>query len=559
MNGFVGSELSAACRDWDARQGTRRLFERDATLWTGGDEARWLDWLDLSATSAARQAATTGERLRTQARRDGLKHVLLVGMGGSSLCPEVLSRVFAPSCDGLPLAVIDSVDPARLRAVLGKHDLASALVIVASKSGSTLEPNLVKAWLSARLREISGAGFASRQLVAITDPGSNLDREARSEGWRAVVPGVPGIGGRYSALSPFGIVPAALLGVDVAGFLDRAEAMMDRCRTEPAETNPGVRLGLALGGLARAGRDKLTLLPSETFAPVGAWIEQLVAESTGKRGTGIVPVDGEPALDPAACGADRVVVTIGGSDGDGGGNGGGASEGARFAEHGHPVLACDVPEPLALGACFVQWEIATAVAGAILGIHPFDQPDVEASKEAARARLSGGGDPPAPRVVLAEDDGVTLEADEATAAHLPRGASLAEVMAAHAGSVEPPGWIGLLAWRCEAPEVASALLEIRRRLGRAGRVATTLGVGPRFLHSTGQLHKGGPDTGTFLQVIGPPGEDLPVPGMDASFGRVLLAQAEGDFDVLAARGRRVLLARLADPRAATALLRAVIR
>jgi transaldolase/glucose-6-phosphate isomerase len=542
----LAQELAEACRQWDEGGRTARLFDRDATLWTGADEARWLGWLDLDA---ARSGARHGAELAASCRAAGLSQVLLVGMGGSSLGPEVLSLVLG-SRSGLPLTIVDTVDPQRLLALLAATDLRRALVVIASKSGSTLEPSLVRDLLLARLRDVVG-GKAPQHVAAITDPGSSLEREARDAGYAAIVAGNPAIGWRYSALSPFGMVPAALLGLDTADLLARADAMRDRCRQEPALRNPGVALGVAMGRLAALGRDKLTLLSSPRLAPLGAWIEQLVAESTGKAGRGILPVDAEPPGEPGAYGPDRafVMLRLGSEPGDL------DERAAALVEAGHPVLRCDVPEPEDLGAAFYQWEIATAVAGSLLGIHPFDQPDVEASKVAARRRLTSDGGAAVRRVVMAKRDGLVLEADAATASALGRAAkrSIAALLDAHASAVEPPGWIGLLAWRCEDPSAARVLDAMRQRYGRGGLVATTAGTGPRFLHSTGQLHKGGPATGRFIQVLGPASADLPVPGRSASFGRVLQAQSDGDFDVLSSRGRPIVLLRIESAEAAGAL------
>ncbi len=545
-----------AAEAWDRAQGTRRLFARDASLWTGADEASWLAWLDLDA---ARAAVAPAHELADRAASARLTDVALLGMGGSSLCPEVLARVLGTRAGGLRLHVLDSIDPARVEAVLGAVNPAATLMVVASKSGSTLEPNLLKSIVLERIVAAVGADRARERCVAITDPGSSLEREAREAGW-TIVPGDPGIGGRYSALSPFGIVPAVLLGLDVEAMLDRAQAMRDRCATEPAASNPGVSLGVAIGALARLGRDKLSILASPRLAPCGAWIEQLVAESSGKGGAGILPVEGEPEDAVRNSGADRAFVVLG-LTGDPG-----ALEAltARLPATAGPITRCDLATTDDLFAAFYRWEIATAVACSILGLHAFNQPDVEAAKIAARRRMevAPSAAPAQDRQVLARASGVAIEAARdharALAARLPAAPTLADVLRAHLGDLQPPDSLAILAWRDSNASLFECLRAIRREVGRTRGIATTLGTGPRFLHSTGQLHKGGPATGAYLQVMGPSAGAIEA-AWAASLDRALMAQAEGDFDVLAERGRRALLVRLADTGEAPRALVAAVR
>jgi len=535
--------LAEAAADWDARGATRRLWDRDATLWTGGDESRWLDWLDVDR--AAREAGEA-RTLADELRGEGIGDALLLGMGGSSLCPDVLAKVFGPARDGIDVRVLDTTNPQRIDRVVASMRLERTLVVVASKSGSTLEPNLLMELLLDRLR-------APSRCIAITDPGSNLERAARLAGFRAVVAGTPGIGGRFSALSPFGLVPAALLGLDVAGMAASAREMARRCRGDHAAKNPGIALGLTLGTLARSGHDKLTLVPSRGMQAMGAWIEQLLAESTGKSGTGILPVDGELPGPPSCYSGDRVFAWLRDrsckDDRD-------VEEALRALEHDeHPVIVLDVePGEHGMAAEFFRWEVATAVAGSVLGINAFNQPDVEASKVAARARLDATTGDAAAREMIAEDEDLRLwramDPVDGAAFALP-GPGPEAALAGLLASLHRGDFLAFLLWRVEDPgplrpyvqAIDRARLELRDRL----RCATTVGIGPRFLHSTGQYHKGGRNGGAFIQVMGPAGSDLAVPGRPTSFGQVETAQAEGDFDVLCARGRRALLIELKTP------------
>jgi transaldolase/glucose-6-phosphate isomerase len=529
-----------AAADWRASDSTRRLFERDATLWTGAGEERWLGWLDAPAVSRAHLA-----RWRDCEREivaDGVEQVLVLGMGGSSLAPEV-QRAAVPGRPGAPrVTVLDSIHPDAIARCEAALDLRRTAVVVASKSGSTLEPNILFAHFWAALERALGAA-AGRRFLAITDPESKLEHVARERGFRRIVLGEPTIGGRFSALSPFGVVPAALQGIDLETWLGRAEAMSALCRRDEAERNPGVALGLALGVAARAGRDKLTLVAAEELALFGAWLEQLIAESTGKLGRGIVPIDGEPLGAPSAYGDDRLFVALrlDGrlADGD-------DAKLAALAEAGHPVLELDVADPLDLGAEFYRWEIATAVAGALLGLDPFDQPDVEAAKIEARAlarevETSGALPPETPffegalgrfvapeaqaRVVLA---GAGAEPDDGA------------VLRAHLLRLQPGDYFALLAFVDPRPECVVAARRIQRAVRDTLSVASSVGFGPRYLHSTGQAHKGGPPSGLYLVVADRPENDLPIPGQRLSFDQAIAAQARGDFQVLAARGRRAL-------------------
>ena len=533
--------LESAAADWERDRGTARLWARDASLWTGADEARWMGWLDAPRAAAAGLHALGSFARQTAAR--GVADVLLLGMGGSSLCPEVFSVTFGPQ-DGFPrLRVLDSTDPAQVSRIERAIDLERALFIVASKSGSTLEPNVFKAHFHARVAERVGAGRAGGRFVAITDPGSSLENAAAGEGFLRTFAGVPGIGGRFSALSNFGLVPAALMGLDIRRIVERAGRMAASCGANRAVAdNPGVALGLALGVAARAGRDKLTIVASRGVADLGAWLEQLVAESTGKDGRAIIPVDGERLAAPGAYGDDRLFAYLRletGADPA-------TDEAVAALERaGQPVVRITLDDAYDVAAEFFRWEIATAVAGSVMGINPFNQPDVEASKVATR-RLTDAfeaeGALPGETPIL-EDGGFRFYTDAANARALAgaaRSMTARDLVAAHLGRLGRGDYFALVAYVDMTAEHAAPLQAIRHTVRDRAGTATCLGFGPRFLHSTGQAYKGGPDTGVFLQVTCDDRDDLPVPGRRYTFGTVKAAQARGDFEVLAERGRRVL-------------------
>lgn len=539
--------VAARVAAFDAEGGTRRLFAGDASFWTGADEASWLGWVPI----AEKQLDDLGPllRLRDDARRDGFAHVLLMGMGGSSLCPEVFKETFGIIPGSPELLVLDSTDPAQILDFESRVDLAKTLFIVSSKSGSTLEPNIFKAYFFDRAKKALGAAAAAR-FIAVTDPASNLEKEASADGFRAIYPGLKSIGGRYSALSNFGMVPAAAMGLDVERLLDEAVRMLQACAPGvPAEENPGLVLGTIMGVLAKKGIDKLTLVASPGVRDLGAWLEQLVAESTGKRGLGIVPVDRERVAAPSVYGNDRLFVYVRlNADPDP------AQDAAVAALEaaGRPVVRIGVETRADLAEEFVRWEIATAIAGAVLGINPFDQPDVEASKIATRAltdeyEKSGLLPPEKP---FFEADGIQLFTDAANVAALDKvvgpDRSLASYMKAHLSRLGAGDYFGVLAYVQMNRTNEEALQRMRHAVRDARRVATCLGFGPRFLHSTGQAYKGGPNTGVFLQVTCGDAKDVAVPGKRFTFGTVKAAQARGDFQVLAERKRRALRVHLAD-------------
>ncbi|HEU4401438.1 MAG TPA: bifunctional transaldolase/phosoglucose isomerase [Candidatus Polarisedimenticolia bacterium] len=554
----VAAELEA----WRAQGKTARLWARDPALWTGGDEAGWLGWLDLVADQRAHLPDLLD--LAAEARRGGFTHALLLGMGGSSLCPEVLRQTFGRIAGHPELHVLDSTDPAQIRTFEERVDPDRTLFIVSSKSGSTLEPNILEEYFFERVRRAVGAGEAGRRFIAITDPGSRLQQVAESARFRRVVFGVPSVGGRYSALSAFGMAPAAIMGLDPARFLERAGRMVRACAPGvPPAQNPGVVLGAILGVLGRAGRDKVTVVAAPGIAGFGAWLEQLLAESTGKEGKGLIPVDGERTGPPQVYGADRLFVQVRlESEPDP------AQDAAVEAleKAGQPIVRISLGERYDLGGAFFQWEIATAVAGSILGINPFDQPDVEASKVATReltSRFETTGSLP-PEEPFWRAEGIALHADPANARALAGGVgrdrSLRGFLRAHLDRLAPGDYLAILAY-VERNEAHRETLQALRHAARdAKRAATCLGFGPRFLHSTGQAYKGGPNSGVFLQVTCEDAVDLPVPGRTYTFGVVKAAQARGDFEVLAERHRRALRVHLSgDTRAGLGALERAMR
>jgi transaldolase/glucose-6-phosphate isomerase len=531
--------VKTALEDWRAAGKVRHLWAGDAALWTKTDEAQWLGWLNVVDA----QLKTVGEleTFADEVKRAGFSDAVLLGMGGSSLGPEVLAQTFGAK-PGFPrLQVLDSTDPAQIRSVEASIDLKRTLFIVSSKSGSTLEPNILKQYFWDRATAALGKGEAATHFIAVTDPGSSLEKAALADGFRRVFHGVPTIGGRYSVLSHFGMAPGAAIGLDIRPFLERTATMLRSCMASaPPVENPGVILGAILGAAARLGRDKVTMIASPGVAALGAWLEQLLAESTGKLGRGIIPLDGEAVGAPAVYGTDRVFAYLRlASDQDPEHE----QAVAALEQAGQPVVRITVSDKLQLGQEFFRWEMATAVAGSILGINPFDQPDVEAQKvktrELTAAYEKTGALPP--ETPFATVDGVALYADLASAESLkPHAASLASVLKAHFGRVGAGDYVALLAYIERNPAHAQALQRLRRMIRDRTRAATCLGFGPRFLHSTGQAYKGGPNSGVFLQITAADAEDLPVPGQAYSFGVVKAAQARGDFDVLAERGRRLL-------------------
>jgi transaldolase / glucose-6-phosphate isomerase len=528
--------------DWRATGKVRRLWQRDASLWTDTDEANWLGWLGIVEEQIAHSADLL--RVAEEVKRDGFTSILLLGMGGSSLCPEVLRMTFGRIAGFPELHVLDSTDPAQIKAFEQKVDLAKTLFIVSSKSGTTLEPNIFKQYFYERVKTVVGAERAGDRFIAITDPGSQLQKAAESDRFRHIFHGVPSIGGRYSALSNFGMVPAALMGLNVIKFLDRTEEMVEACAScVPVEENPGVALGVILGSAAISGRDKVTIVASPKLFDLGAWLEQLLAESTGKQGKGIVPVDREALGTSDLYGNDRIFVYVrldSAPDPEQDANI------AALEQAGQPVVRISIADIYDLGQEFFRWEIATAVAGSINGINAFNQPDVEASKLETRKLTQAyekTGSLPAEVPVL-EENGIKLFADTNNSEELgkitARDKTLRGYLRAHLGRLKPSDYFAVLAYIEMNSENEERLQEIRQAVRNGKRLATCLEFGPRFLHSTGQAYKGGPNSGVFLQITCDDAVDLPVPEQKYTFGVVKAAQARGDFQVLAERDRRAL-------------------
>jgi len=520
----------------------RSLFRRDASVWDGDAEVQRqiggsLGWLDAPRTMTDR--VTELLSFAREVRAAGFRHVVHMGMGGSSLAPLVFRRCFGPGERGLPLTVLDSTAPETLAATADALPLANTLFIVASKSGTTTEPLDFAAFFHARLAEEKGRN-AGENFVAITDPGTALTELAAELGFRRVFPNFPDVGGRYSALTYFGLVPAALLGVDIAALLARAQLMMRACAVcMPLSENPGATLGAVLGELVRAGRDKITFCADPQLEALGVWLEQLLAESTGKQGTGLIPIAGEPLIDPDAYANDRVFVHLQLAEGEHGeedSDGGARGALRRIAAAGHPVITIPLSDRLDLGQEFVRWEIATATAGAVLGINPFDQPNVQAAKDAtnrALARLDREGGVPWEEADAIGESGLTVHG-------APGAASLLGALTDFVGRFREGDYLALLAYLHENRRADEALEKLREEALRRRGIATTIAYGPRYLHSTGQLHKGGPPRGSFLLLTADDGPRLPVPGRGYTFGELQLAQAVGDLQALRERDRRVL-------------------
>jgi transaldolase / glucose-6-phosphate isomerase len=538
----LAQAVRATLTDWQTNRKMARLWSGDATLWTGDDESKWLGWLRV--VEDQHRDLQQLLNFASEVAQGNFSHALLLGMGGSSLCPEVLKITFGRQAGHPELQVLDSTDPAQIKSTEDRVDLARTLFIVASKSGSTLEPNIFKQYFFTRAQEVLGKDKAGSRFIAITDPGSKMQQVAERDRFRKIFFGLPSIGGRYSALSNFGMVPAAVMGLDLRKFLGHAEDMVHACGPDvPAEQNPGAVLGAILGTLGNLGRNKVTLVTSPGIQDLGAWLEQLLAESTGKQGKGLIPVDREDLASPDAYGSDRVFVYLrlaGEPDKQQ------AQKVESLRQAGQPVVDIELSDAYDLGQEFFRWEIATAVAGSILGINAFNQPDVEASKIVTRQLTEAyekTGSFPAEDPFY-EQDGIKLFTDDRNAASLKKLAgsnqSLGGLLRAHLSQLTQSDYLALLAYIEMSGDHESRLQRIRHAVRDRKRVATCLGFGPRFLHSTGQAYKGGPNTGVFLQITCDDAVNLPVPEQRYTFGIVKAAQARGDFQVLADRQRRAL-------------------
>jgi len=534
----LNKAVSEAEKKWSANGNTEKLWKKDASLWTNKDEGKWLGWLDI----VDQQLSDTSKfkALAAEIHEDGFRHILLLGMGGSSLCPEVFSMTFGRQPGAPELLVLDSTDPVYIKKMRERIDPAHTLFCVSSKSGTTLEPNIYMQYFYEETRKAVGER-AGHHFIAITDPGSKLEGVAEKLGFRRLYHGVASIGGRYSALSDFGLVPHAAMGLDTEDFLKRTAQMVQACKDSDANKNPGVKLGLILGAAAKQlHRDKVTLICSKSIHDLGAWLEQLLAESTGKEGHGLIPVDREPLAKPDDYGKDRIFAYIRyAKDNES------ELEAAVSAieKAGNPVVRIVLNNLNDIGQTFFQWEIATAVAGSVIGIDAFNQPDVEASKIATRdltTEYEKNGSLPAEKPI-AEDNGIQLFTDKTNESALTsHGSSVGSIIREHIDRIKDGDYFGLLAYIPMFPEHEAKLQVIREHILEAKKVATVLGFGPRFLHSTGQAYKGGPNSGVFLQITCDDAEDLQVPEQKYTFGVVKAAQARGDFQVLAERKRRAL-------------------
>ena len=531
----IEDAVREAVTEWNTDNKVSRIWDKDATVWTGDDEAKWLGWLTISAEEAA--DTTKYRDLQADIEEAGFTDVLLMGMGGSSLCPEVLAVTFGKT----NFHILDSTVPSQVKAVEDKLVLEKTLFIVASKSGSTLEPNCFKQYFFDRVSQISSE--PGKQFVAITDPGSKMEKIAKDDGFRHIFYGKPEIGGRFSALSAFGLTAAASMGLDVDILLDRANTMADLCKRHNSDENPGALLGLVLGVCHKLGRDKLTIFTSPEVYDLGAWLEQLIAESTGKDGIAIIPVDREPLLEAEDYYNDRVFVHMGvkGSPTD-------ESTYAKLEEierASHPMIRVELESLYHISQEFFRWELATAVAGAVMGINPFNQPDVESAKIEARKitdEYEKTGSLPS-ETPFFEADGISLFTNESNAAALNELAAEKTIpgyLKAHLSRIGSNDYFALLGYIEMNAANETALRSIRGKVLNKELAATCLGFGPRFLHSTGQAYKGGANNGVFLQITSDDDIDLSVPGQKYTFGVVKTAQARGDFQVLLDRGRRAL-------------------
>ena len=539
--GACADAIAKELKDWQVKNKVQLLWEHDATLWTDSDESKWMGWLDIASEQSEIPRIVA---LANEINVAGYTDIVLLGMGGSSLCPAMLADTFGKIENYPRLHILDSTDPMQIRHLEEKINLKKTFFLVSSKSGSTLEPNIFKDYFYTQLQTVLNKKEVGDRFIAITDPGTTLETIAKKDSFKAIFYGVPSIGGRYSDLSNFGMVPAGLMGIDVKEFMLHAEAMRKNCSPSVlVQDNPGVVLGVILGVCANQGKDKITLIVSPDIHSLGAWLEQLLAESTGKNGKGLIPVDQEPLGVVNVYGDDRVFVYI-------------RLDAAPDAEQDHAVhelekagfvvVRLNFADKMHLGAELFRWEIATDVAGSIIGINPFNQPDVEDSK-LLTAQLTDQYEKTGKLIqsrAFFSADGISLFSDESNendiAELLIGEPSIEGYLQAHLNRVKKDDYVDLSAFIEMSNEHTNLLQESRVLIRDRKKVATCLGFGPRFLHSTGQAYKGGPNTGVFLQITADYVDDIQVPGHRYTFGIVISAQAQGDFTVLAKRARRVL-------------------
>src|SRR5215203_1281577 len=556
LRGALDESVREEAKLWKEDGRVDNIWTKDPLAWTGEDESKWLGWLNVVADQTGQLQKYRD--FHADIESAGFTDVLLMGMGGSSLCPEVLAITFGKK----NFHILDSTVPSQVKAIEDKLDLAKTLFIVASKSGSTLEPNCFKQYFFDRVSQISET--PGKQFVAITDPGSKMDQIAKADGFRHIFYGKPEIGGRFSALSAFGLTAAASMGLDVEILVQRAAEMVEVCRLGDAGSNPGALLGIILGTCHEHGRDKLTIFTSPEVHDVGAWLEQLIAESTGKSDVAIIPVDREPMIDAENYYDDRVFVHLGLK--------GSATDEAVYQRledierAGHPIIRIELETLYHISQEFFRWEFATGVAGSIMKINPFNQPDVESAKIEARKitdEYERTGSLPV-ETPFYQEEGIALFSNEANAVELNvlagENPSLAAYLGAHVSRVRAKDYFGLLGYIEMNPENEKHLQSIRELVLDKTLAATCLGFGPRFLHSTGQAYKGGGNNGVFLQITSDDEIDVPVPGQKFTFGIVKSAQARGDFQVLLDRGRRALRVHLgADVGAGLERLESIIQ
>jgi len=527
-------QVETEVEGWKAADKISRIWQKDASVWTNDDEAKWLGWLDIIDNELAN--VEQYRDFHSDIGAAGFTDILLMGMGGSSLCPEVLAMTFGKS----NFHILDSTVPAQIKAIEEKIDIEKTLFIVASKSGSTLEPNCFKQYFFDKVSQTVGRENAGKQFIAITDPGSKMEQIAKDDGFRHIFYGKPEIGGRFSALSAFGLTAAAAMGLDVGSLLRRAKEMVDSCRDNDME-NTGLLLGAILGVCQKRGIDKLTIFTGQTIHDLGAWLEQLLAESTGKNGVAIIPVDREPPSEIDDYSDDRIFVSLVTKDDRISDTQAALLNAIR--QSGRPFIDIELDSIENIGQEFFRWEFATAVAGSIMGINPFNQPDVEAAKIEARKltdQYEKTGSLPDERPFF-EADGMKLFTSGEYAKALADGdESASSLLHSHLSKIKPGDYFALLAYVEMDRENEELLQSIRAKVLHRYHVATCLGFGPRFLHSTGQAYKGGPNSGVFLQITSDDEFDLSVPGQKYTFGVVKAAQARGDFQVLLDRGRRAL-------------------
>ena len=537
--------IAAETEHWRHDGLIRSLWQGKKELWTGTDEDQWLGWLHIVEQEVAGLAEL--ESFQQEVKSGGYSDVVLLGMGGSSLGPETLSETFGQQAGFPKFHMLDSTDPAQIRTVEGAIDVGKSLFIVSSKSGSTLEPNIYMAYFFERVSDTIGADKAAKHFVAVTDPGSALEKHAKGAGFAHVFYGVKSIGGRYSVLSKFGLVPAAAMGIDLRKLLETTQQMVRACADDvPPAENPGVKLGVAMGVCAKSfGRDKVTIIASPGIYDLGAWLEQLLAESTGKQGHGLIPVDNEPLASPDKYGKDRFFAYL---ELEGKADAAQRAAVDALEAAGHPVARMTLPDIWHIGQEFFRWEIATAVAGSVIGIDAFNQPDVEASKIATRdltSQYEKDGKLPAEEPVFREN-GIAIYADKKNAAGLGQQNTLTGYIKSHLGRAKAGDYVALLAYIQRNKPHIDAVQAMRVEIRDRTKSATCVGFGPRFLHSTGQAYKGGPNSGVFLQITCDDPADIQVPDARYTFGVVKDAQARGDLQVLEERDRRAVRVHLKD-------------